>query len=80
VAAALPLGTVAIDAEACKGCELCVAVCPPSVLSMGDALNGRGNAVPVLAPGCTACGRCVSICPDFAISVYRARPAGGAER
>ena len=35
-------GTVVIDRERCKGCELCVSVCPQHVLMMEDAYNRRG--------------------------------------
>jgi 2-oxoglutarate ferredoxin oxidoreductase subunit delta len=78
VGGAAPRGTVRIDAEACKGCELCIAVCPPSVLAMGDERNARGDAFPVLSPGCTACGRCVAVCPDFALTVMRVPAAEAA--
>ena len=27
-------GTVVIDVEACKGCDLCIDACPPGVLVM----------------------------------------------
>jgi 2-oxoglutarate ferredoxin oxidoreductase subunit delta len=67
----LTRGTVVIDVEACKGCELCIDACPPSVLSMGSAVNGRGYRFPVLAPGCTGCKACSQICPDFVFQVYK---------
>ena len=68
----LTRGTVVIDVEACKGCELCIDACPPGVLAMtADAVNGRGYRYPVLAAGCTACKACSQICPDFVFQVYR---------
>ena len=30
-------GTVTIDVEHCKGCELCIPACPPEVLDDVDA-------------------------------------------
>jgi len=35
-------GTVTIDVETCKGCELCIPACPPKVLEMSTALNRKG--------------------------------------
>jgi len=65
-------GTLVIDVEACKGCELCIGACPPGVLSMtAGAVNGRGYRYPVLAPGCTGCRACAQICPDFVFQVYK---------
>ena len=65
-------GTLVIDIEACKGCELCIAACPPGVLRMtGTDVNGRGYRYPVLVPGCTGCKACSQICPDFVFQVYR---------
>jgi 2-oxoglutarate ferredoxin oxidoreductase subunit delta len=63
-------GTVDIDIERCKGCELCIVVCPPRVLSMSTDVNHLGFQYPVLAPGCTGCQRCLEICPDFCFVVY----------
>jgi 2-oxoglutarate ferredoxin oxidoreductase subunit delta len=70
-ATVLTRGTLVIDAEACKGCELCIDACPPGVLSMGAEVNARGYRVPVLAPGCTGCKACSQICPDFVFQVYK---------
>ena len=64
-------GTVVIDVEACKGCELCIAACPPGVLHMGTGVNTRGYRYPWLSPGCTGCKACSQICPDFVFQVYK---------
>ena len=64
-------GTLTIDAERCKGCELCIPACRPGVLAMSSALNGRGFAYPELLPGCTGCSACQLVCPDFCFEVFR---------
>ncbi|MCB5164708.1 4Fe-4S binding protein [Streptomyces bambusae] len=69
-------GTLVIDTEACKGCELCVDACPPAVLVMTtDRVNARGYRHPELLPGCIACKACTAICPDFVFQVYRYHPS-----
>lgn len=68
----LTRGTVVIDVEACKGCELCIDACPPGVLFMaGTEVNTRGYRYPLLVAGCTACKACSQVCPDFVFQVYR---------
>ena len=64
-------GTVVIDTEACKGCDLCIDACKPGVLAMTDDRNQRGYRYPELLAGCTACRACADICPDFCFQVYR---------
>jgi 2-oxoglutarate ferredoxin oxidoreductase subunit delta len=65
-------GTVAIDVETCKGCELCIPVCPPKVLEMSSEVNAIGFRYPVLVrEGCTGCELCAEICPDYCFEVYR---------
>lgn len=68
---------VLIETERCKGCGLCIAVCPPAVLGLG-ALNTKGYAAAVLLDNerCTSCTACALICPDAAITVYRPRRHG----
>jgi len=69
--------TVTIDTETCKGCVLCVDVCPPRVLVMTTAeVNAKGYRYPVLLDGCTGCELCAKICPDFCFEVYRGGPGG----
>jgi 2-oxoglutarate ferredoxin oxidoreductase subunit delta len=69
----LTRGTVVIDTEACKGCDLCIDACPPGVLVMTDTAdtNSRGYRYPQLLPGCTGCKACSQICPDFCFQVYK---------
>jgi 2-oxoglutarate ferredoxin oxidoreductase subunit delta len=65
-------GTLVIDVEACKGCDLCIDACPPHVLVMTDTdRNERGYRYPRLLPGCTGCKACSQICPDFVFQVYK---------
>ncbi|WP_419929537.1 4Fe-4S dicluster domain-containing protein [Candidatus Poriferisocius sp.] len=65
-------GTVVIDVEACKGCDLCIDACPPQVLEMTvHEVNTRGYRYPRLLAGCTGCQACAQICPDFVFQVYK---------
>ncbi|MGH9050131.1 MAG: 4Fe-4S dicluster domain-containing protein [Acidimicrobiia bacterium] len=66
-------GTVTIDTDVCKGCELCITACPPRVLSMTEAseVNRLGYRVPLLHAGCTGCAACLMVCPDFVFEVFR---------
>jgi 2-oxoglutarate ferredoxin oxidoreductase subunit delta len=64
-------GTVTIDVERCKGCELCIPACPPAVLSMSAGVNALGFRYPQLHPGCTGCRACADMCPDFVFEVFK---------
>ena len=64
-------GTVTIDVEHCKGCELCIPACPPRVLVMSTAVNTLGFRYPQLVPGCTGCRACLQMCPDFVFEVWK---------
>ncbi len=67
-------GYVTIDEERCKGCGLCVAVCPPHVLSLSELrYNSRGYRPIELADGCTGCEMCYRMCPDMVFEVYRGK-------
>ena len=72
-------GTIVVDENHCKGCELCVFVCPKGIITLAKQFTPRGYhpaqlVDPILvAPGgqCTGCLLCSTICPDVAITVYR---------
>ncbi|MHC1582922.1 MAG: 4Fe-4S dicluster domain-containing protein, partial [Candidatus Syntropharchaeia archaeon] len=66
--------------EYCKGCNLCVEVCPKNVFSPGKTISERGYIVPLAEDqkNCTdfkriragkhpVCGLCILSCPDQAI-------------
>jgi len=58
----------------CKGCGLCVDVCPKKVLELAsDKINKRGHhPVEAARPDdCIGCGSCAIMCPDFIIKVER---------
>ena len=70
-------GRIVIDTERCKGCELCVSVCPQHVIRVASAFNAKGYHPAALvdpAGTCTGCAVCAIICPDTAITVYRQAP------
>lgn len=64
-------GTVVIDTDRCKGCELCIAACRPGVLSMSVETNETGYRFPLLTEGCTACRACRDVCPDYCFEVFK---------
>ncbi len=68
-------GTIVVDEEVCKGCEICVISCPTHVISMSSEVNGKGYHYAYLndADGCTGCTNCAVVCPDAVITVYRVK-------
>lgn len=67
-------GTILIDENRCKGCELCIGACPKGVIHLADYFTPRGYQPAQLADPqgqCTGCLMCAVVCPDVAITVYR---------
>lgn len=56
--------TLALNAEKCVGCGMCLQVCPHQVFSLAD-----GKAEIVDRDACMECGACGRNCPTEAISV-----------
>ena len=67
------MAKITIDKEKCKGCFLCVGVCPKAMIKAEETLNKKG-VNPVKFEGqdeCLGCCLCAIICPDCCIEVYK---------
>ena len=63
-----------IDEKICKGCGLCVSVCPKKILRLAACrMNDKGyNPAEVTdQAACIGCAMCGIICPDSAIAVEK---------
>ena len=60
-----------IDKDRCKGCGLCVTVCPKKVLEITDQVNTKGYfpAYRARPEDCIHCSLCCTMCPDVAIEI-----------
>ncbi|MBM4081845.1 MAG: 4Fe-4S dicluster domain-containing protein [Planctomycetes bacterium] len=58
-------------AKFCKGCQLCISVCPKGTLELSKSLNEQGIHIAVVKADaqCTGCLNCVQMCPDAAIAI-----------
>lgn len=60
-----------IEENLCKGCGLCVSVCPKKVLEISKQVNSKGYfpAYQARPEDCIRCAICCTMCPDVAISI-----------
>lgn len=66
-------GSIVVDVEKCKGCELCVVTCPTQTIALAREVNGKGYnyAYPANPDNCIGCANCAVVCPDGVITVYK---------
>ncbi|NOQ27415.1 MAG: 4Fe-4S dicluster domain-containing protein [Bacteroidales bacterium] len=66
-------GSIVVDIEKCKGCEVCMPACPTDVIRLAEDVNGKGYHYAYMAnpDNCTGCANCAIVCPDGVITVYR---------
>jgi 2-oxoglutarate ferredoxin oxidoreductase subunit delta len=63
-------GKIVINTERCKGCRLCITVCPKKNITVAQDSNKSGYfPAQALNVGCTACTQCAIICPEGIIEV-----------
>lgn len=53
---------VRIDGNKCKGCGVCVNICPAQAISLIERIANIDSR------RCIECGRCINVCPVGAIS------------
>lgn len=60
-----------LNANYCKGCLICIEVCPKDAIKPAQSMNAKGYTLPEEGDMglCTGCGMCVVVCPDFAIAI-----------
>jgi 2-oxoglutarate ferredoxin oxidoreductase subunit delta len=65
-------GKIIIKTERCKGCGLCVAVCPKGSIIISKKSNKSGYFPAETSNAeCTGCALCALMCPDVVIRVFR---------
>ena len=68
------MAKVTFQTDLCKGCGLCVSVCPKKILALAvHRMNDKGyNPAEVTdQESCIGCAMCGIICPDSAIAVEK---------
>ena len=60
-----------LNEKYCKGCMICVEVCPKKAVKSSGRINSRGYVLPEEddMSRCTGCRLCELVCPDFAIAI-----------
>lgn len=64
-------GSVSVDAQACKGCGMCVMFCPTAALKVSELFHAEDGMryLEFSAADCVQCGLCADVCASKALSV-----------
>jgi heterodisulfide reductase subunit A len=62
-----PIVSILADEDACRGCGLCVALCPYGALEI--VKTDKGRKVRVIPVACKGCGVCAATCYQHALSI-----------
>ena len=68
------MAKVIFESDLCKGCSLCVNVCPKKIVVLSeDKLNAKGyHPAKITDQGlCIGCAFCAMMCPDCVITVQK---------
>lgn len=62
------------DQNRCKGCALCVSVCPKNILTLSSQETNAKGYHPITCMDealCIGCASCAKICPDSIITIKK---------
>jgi 2-oxoglutarate ferredoxin oxidoreductase subunit delta len=67
------MARVEFNEERCKGCELCINVCPKKIIHLAGRFNSKGFSPAEVTDQnqCIGCAFCARMCPDVVIEVYK---------
>ena len=68
------MAKIIVDKERCKGCSLCIPVCPREILAISDTVINEKGYHPMECTdmdACIGCANCARMCPDVCITVER---------
>jgi len=68
------MAKVTFKEDTCKGCGLCVEVCPKKIIELSKTTfnkKGYSAAQCIDQSKCIGCAMCATMCPDVAIVVER---------
>ena len=68
------MARIIISTDKCKGCELCINVCPKKIIGINKAkINAIGHNPAEVSDmsKCIGCAFCATICPDCVIEVRK---------
>ena len=68
------MSKVSFTTDLCKGCGLCVSVCPKKIIVLAkDKINKKGHSPAEITEQekCIACAFCATMCPDSVIKVEK---------
>lgn len=67
------MAKVEVNSVKCKGCGLCIDVCPKDILEFSKDVNKMGYNFVVCTSqeDCILCKSCALVCPDVAITLNK---------
>ncbi len=67
------MANIHMDKNCCKGCYICINICPKQVFKPSKKRNKYGTNMPMVfqEEACITCRMCERMCPDGAINVVK---------
>lgn len=67
------MAKMTVNPKYCKGCGLCISVCPKKIIKLSTEINDKGYnfAECTDQSACIACKMCYTVCPDVAITIEK---------